>query len=426
MHRRLRLELGLRRIRIALLAVLLHVLHTAIAHAAPDPHEAQAARYRVDLLTMGPGDALPTRGGHAALAACELLADGRELCIVYNYGDANFDESWLEFRFVFGHVKGFLSIVGNVYDAAELYGQLQNRDVWRQRLALDDAQARLVAERLAWQALPGNREYAFHHLDATCTTGIRELLDEVLDGQLAAQLGGHPEPWTIRDYQQLVFDELVIIGPLADAAFGRRHDGPIDQYFALLWPWKMREYLQDVRVPDPAGGDALVPLAGPPELLAERQGPPAIADRNRYSWWISGLGAGLVLVGAVLLRRRNAVPSRVAGWWLLAWSLPIGSLGLVLTILSVGSSVPELRDNELVLSTVATDLLLSRPAIAWVRGRTTVPRWLRTYAKVRLGVVGLAVGARGVGLFVQQPWVLPVASLVCGLSLWWALRPARA
>lgn len=374
---------------------------------------------------MGPGDAVPTRGGHAALVVCELLPDGRELTTVYNYGDANFDQSWLEFRFVFGHVRGFLSVVGDVYDAAELYGLLQNRDVWRQTLALDDAQARFVAERLAWQALPEHREYPFHHLDATCTTGIRALLDETLDGQLSAQLAGKPEEWTIRDYQQYVFDGLVVIGPISDATFGRRHDAPIDQYFGLFIPWNMRAYLQRVQVPDPKGGGGLVPFAGPPEMLAERVGPPPITGRNRFTWWMAGIGMGLVLVGAVFLRRRNAVPSRVAGWWLLAWSLPIGALGLLITILSVAATVPELRNNELALSLVATDLMLVVPAIAWVRGRTVVPRWVRTYATVRLVVVGLAVAARAVGLFVQQPWVLPVASLLCGASLWWALRSGR-
>lgn len=404
---------------------MLLAVRVGIAHAAPRPGDTGATRYAIDLLTMGPGDALPTRAGHAALVVRELLPDGRELSTVYNYGDANFDESWLELRFVFGHVQGFLSVVGDVYDAAELYGLMQDRDVWLQTLALDDEQARLVAERLAWQAKPEHREYAFHHLDATCTTEIRALLDEVLDGQLAAQLVGRPEAWTIRDYQQLVLDDMIIIGSLADAAFGRRHDGTIDQYFALLWPWKMREYLRAVRVPDPAGGTAPVPLAGPPVLLAERGGPPPITGRNRSAWWLSGIGAGLVVLGAVLLRRRRAVPSRLAGWWLLGWSLPIGSLGVVLTILSVASSVPELRNNELVLSVLATDLLLLVPAVAWVRGRGRVPRWLRGYATVRLCVVGLAVAARAVGLFVQQPWLLPLASLVCGASLWWVLRATK-
>ncbi len=83
-------------------------------------------RFRIDLLTVGPGDALPTRGGHAALAACELLTDGRELCTVYNYGEAPFEDAGLEYRFLFGHVRSFLSVVGDVYDATELYGLMQH------------------------------------------------------------------------------------------------------------------------------------------------------------------------------------------------------------------------------------------------------------------------------------------------------------
>ncbi len=384
------------------------------------------SRHRIDLLTVGPADALPSRAGHAALIVAEILPDGRELTTVYNYGDADFAAGGIEYRFLFGHVRGFLSTVGDVYDATEYFGLMQDRDVWRQTLALTDAQAQAVAERLAWQVLPANREYDFHHLDATCTTGIRELLDEVLQGQIAAQLAGQAEPWTIRDYQRLVFDNTLVVAPLADAAFGRRHDEPIDQYFALLWPWRMRALLQQVQVPDPTGAPGRVPLAGPPEVLAERGGPPPTAGRTRITWYLGFFGAGLVLLVALALRRREAVPSRLAGLWLLSWCLPLGLLGAVFLMFAAASTVPELRNNELVFSVLATDIVLVIPAVRWLGGHMHVPRWVRHYATVRLVVVGLAVLARASGLFMQQPWVLPVASLVCGVSLWWVLASVGA
>lgn len=397
----------------------------ARARERGDAREGEST-YAIDLVTVGPGDALLTRGGHAALAVVDRWPDGREPTTVYNFGDTDFTDPWLGLRFVFGRPRFFLSISGDLYQTAEYYGLLQNRTVYRQRLALSDAQAKEIAERLAVGARPENREYDYHYLERTCTTEIRDLLDDVLGGRIEAQLGAQPDPWTVRDYQQLTFDGDIALALLADVVFGRRHDEPIDRHFALMWPARMREYLQQVQVPDPAGSRATVPLAGEPELLAKRGGPPATVSPNRITWYFVPLATLGLLVGALRLRRRGRLPSRAAGLWLLVWSLPFGLLGLVLLVASLASSVPELRHNELVWSLPFTDLLLLAPAVAWLRGRTRVPWWLPRYATVRLLVVGAAVLARAAGSFIQQPWILPVASLAAGVTLWWLLRDAAA
>ncbi|MBL4685055.1 MAG: DUF4105 domain-containing protein [Nannocystaceae bacterium] len=383
-----------------------------IARAAP------SAEVRIELITVGPGDALFTRAGHAALAVVEAWPDGREMTTVYNYGDADFGDPWLGPRFIFGVARFRLAISGDLYDTVEFYGPMQNRDVFRQRLALTTMQAGRVAAALQHTVLPENREYPYHYLRRTCTTELRTLLDEVLGGTIHAQLSD-PDPWTVRDYQQLTFDGDIATALLGDAVFGRAHEAQIDRFFAMMWPDRMRAYLQDVIVADPAGGGAMVPLASAPELLAERGGQPATVSPTRITYWFAPIAATLVMLGALGLRRRSTTPTRLHGLWLLMWSLPLGAVGLLITLLSVASSVPELGDNELVLSLLATDLVLVSPGIAWLRGKTSVPRWLGRYAQVRLAVVGVATALHVVGVFVQQPWVIPPASLLCSVALWW-------
>ncbi len=381
------------------------------------PTQAQPGHeYRVSLFTVSPGDALLTRAGHAALVVTDRWPDGRELTTVYNYGDADFDDPWLGVKFAWGQPRFFVSVVGDLYTAVEHYGLHQNRDVWVQDLALTPAQAEEVATRLAREVLPDNREYDYHYLTHTCTTELRELLDDVLGGAIEAQLGTRVDEWTVREYQQLTFDGDVVMPLLADAGFGRRHDEPISMYFAMMWPRRMREYMQLVRVPDPTGGTAMVPLAGPPQIVAERGGPPATSSPTKLTWYVAGIGGAALLVVGFALRGRAG--SRAAGAWMLAWSLPVGVVGLVITVLSTTSAVAELHDNELVLSLLVTDLLLVPVALRWLRGRAEVPAWLHRYALARLVVVGLAVAARGVGLFIQQPWAIPPASLACGVGLW--------
>ena len=129
--------------------------------------------YRISLLTVSPGDALLTRAGHAAVVVTEKWPDGREMSTVYNYGDANFDDPWLGVKFAWGQPRFFLSVVGDLYEAVEHYGLLQNRDVWVQDLALTSGQAERIAYALQQQVLPENREYDYHYLTHTCTTELR-------------------------------------------------------------------------------------------------------------------------------------------------------------------------------------------------------------------------------------------------------------
>lgn len=405
------------RLSIALLVVL--------AYLWPAPARAEApeeSRYRIELLTVGPGDAFFTRAGHAALVVVEIWPDGREMSTVYNYGDADFADPWLGPRFLFGQNYFFVSVSGDLFESVEHYGLNMNRDVYGQRLALTDAQAASMARKLALAVLPENREYPYHYLDRTCTTELRTLLNDELGGTIAEQLS-ETDPWTVRKYQQLTFDGDIVVALLGDAIFGRMHDAPVDRYFAMMWPRRMREYLQLVQVPDPSGGDGLVPLASEPVVLAERGGPPATVSPNRISWYFVPIASLLVLLASAVLAPRG--PSRLAGAWLLAWSLPIGVVGLVITVLSVASTVPEMGSNELVLSLLVTDLALVGPAVAWLRGRVGVPRWLPRYATARLVVVAAAIAARGTGLFIQEPWVIPVGSLVVSVALWWFVRRVK-
>ncbi|MEX1367681.1 MAG: DUF4105 domain-containing protein [Nannocystaceae bacterium] len=407
------------------LALLLLPVSPAAAASSPGPGPGQT-RTRVDLITIGPGDPLLTRAGHTALLVTEEHPDGRVTETVYNYGDTDFSDPWIPVRFLFARLSFFASVTGDLYDTTLTYGKFQDRDMVRQPLALTQAQAVALAAALARDVDPRYREYDYHYLEQTCSTKVRDRIDEVTGGQVQRQLSDL-DPWTVRDYQQLTFDGQPVTAVLGDLLFGRLHDRPITRYYAMLWPDRVSRYLSEVMVPDPEGGGGLVPLAGPPVLLAERGGPPRSQHRTQVTWFVAaavglwGLLGGLVLVGS---RRARREPSgrRLAALWLVSWSLPAGLLGLVMLVLQLSSTVPELRSNELLLSLPPTDLLLSGLAVQWWRKGLRTPRWLRGYAAARLGVVALAVGARAIGVLVQDPWVVPVASLGCAAGLWWGIR----
>src|SRR5690606_26938313 len=187
------------------------------------------------------------------------------------------------------------------------------------------------------------------------------------------------------------FDGAPVTALLADLMFGRMHDQPITRDYALMWPERMRTELPTVRVPDPTGGEGTVPLAGPPEQLAARGGPPSVERRNPITWIVAPGVLVWALLGGTWVARHGRSRPRAAALWLLSWSLPSGLLGLAIVVLQLGATLPQVRGNELVASLLVTDLLLVGLAVRWWRRGVSAPRWLPGYAMLRLVVVGTAV-----------------------------------
>jgi hypothetical protein len=408
-----------------LLAVLLAMLPRPALAEQPAAAGQPPVTLRVDLITVGPGDALLTRAGHVALLVTEVLPDGRELTRGYNYGVTDFSDPWIPLRFAFGELRFWAEPTGDLYATAEYYGLLQDRDVWRQPLALTQAQAQRLAARLEHDSTPEHREYRYHYLEATCSTKVRDLLDEITGDALRRQLDGQRDPWTVRDFQQLTFDGTPLTALASDLVFGRMHDLPVSRHYTLLWPERMRTTLTEVRVPDPAGTGDLVPLAGPPEVLAERGAAPAIERRNRVTWIAGPLVLVWALAGAAWVLRHGPARPRLCAVWLWAWALPSGVFGLAIAALAVGSPLPQLRDNELLASLLPTDLVLVWLGVRWWRRGPYCPGWLPGYAVARLLVVVAAVGGRAVGVAIQEPWVVPLASLGCSVALGWVALGLR-
>lgn len=381
----------------------------------------EAAGTTIDLVIVGPGDALFTRGGHVALLVTERDEQGRVWTHAYNFGDADFDDPSIPWNFVRGELPFFLSEVGDEYDLAEYYGLLQDRDVVRYPVALMPDKAQALADELKRLLLPDNRYYNHHYLESTCATKARDLLNMATGGAIARQLGDR-DPLTPRAYQQLVFDDHLLVSLAADLFFGRLHDAPITRYYALLWPPRMPEYLAEVRVPDPAGGAQPVPLLGPPTVMASRGGESAPRRRSRVTWYVAGVFLVFGLGGGIALSRHPSPPRRRAAAWLVAWALPSGLAGTAMVAMELLGAIPQMRANELVLSLLFTDLLLVVAAIGWWRRGVQAATWLRLYAWVRVVVTAAAVVGRAVGLLIQTPLAVPIASLGCALGLWWLLR----
>src|SRR5690606_9761558 len=146
------------------------------ASAAP---RASAPAVDVFVLTFGPGDHLFSKFGHNAVLVVDKQ---RQLDHVYNFGTFSFSSPTLFSDFLQGRLMYWVSVGKKGSTLAAYAGD--NRSVVAQKLSLTSRETEQLLERLARSALPENRFYRYHYYLDNCSTRVRDVLDEVLDGQL--------------------------------------------------------------------------------------------------------------------------------------------------------------------------------------------------------------------------------------------------
>ncbi|MEC9073253.1 MAG: DUF4105 domain-containing protein, partial [Myxococcota bacterium] len=355
----------------ALLPLLTLLATVGPAAAVPELH----------LLTMGPGDELYTRGGHASLLVVERRPDGSGSGTVYNYGDTDWQDPDLPWKFLKGELTFFLAEPQSLEQTLETYGVQQNRTIYRQRLNLTPEETRAVVARLEHDSQPDNRAYPYHHTNAICTTRIRSVLDDAVGGAIKTQLQPRLDELTVRDYQRHAFESKMLPVLGADLFLGPLHDRQPDLYDVLFQPRRMRDLLEKVEL-SPVDGAPRV-LAGRPAQLTRRAGGPAIRNSPKSSTLVP-ITLAWFLLGFLGLAVAKGLP-RLSAAWVAGSFLPSGVVGSLIVAVVLVTGVPEMASNELLLSFPPTDLLVVPAAIGVLMGRRW-PRAVRIYAVIRLAV----------------------------------------
>jgi hypothetical protein len=374
---------------------------------------------KVSLVTMGSGDHLFTRGGHAALLVEhyrgeELLDDA-----VYNFGDADWEDSSIALRFIQGNLKFRLDVPGGLMDVATDYGVHQNRDLFTQELALTPVQAAVLEAKLRALDSEQTRWYDHHYVKSICTTKIRDLLDELLDDAIAKQLGEESDGRSIRSHQTQAFDGKPLAGLGADLLLGRDNDRVLTRYEALFVPDRMREYLPEVQVPGDSGAGTR-PLAGPPVQVAGRQGPSPTQTQTFGSWWFVIAALCLLALAAPRVHRPEAMAR-----WLLGPAVSLSLIALLLGFVCGTTSVHGFQVNELLLSFLPFDIYLIVASLHLRAGSTSHLPTLRRFSHARLALAGLVLAAHAFGLLIQRPLALPLFVFAFFGQLSWLLSRSK-
>jgi hypothetical protein len=394
----------------------------------------------VEVWTFGPGDHPFTRFGHNAIR----IADRRTgIDTAYNFGTFAFGSANLLGDFLRGRLRYWLSAVRTRSMAAAY--RRENRTIEIQRLELTPEQKRTLAQHLAVNAQPANRDYRYDYFADNCSTRVRDALDApgVLGGTLRAVSQG-PGELTLRGHAlRMTADEpwlylalLIVLGPSTDR--------PIDAWAETFLPERLHRTLSSASAMSsapsssaPASGGVGVPVAGPSpasrplvvaDLVAFRAARAPVRDRPP-AWTgrflIVGAALGMLMAGlgvAAARRRRTgrrAWPARVAYGLLCAvFGLVVGFLGsfLLLAWMFTPHAVVYRNQNLLLFAPFALALVGLGPGV--MANRAGAMRSVFAVA-----VAGTVLCALGLGLKLLPVRVLSWqdnAALIAALLPMWA------
>jgi hypothetical protein len=132
---------------------------------------------RLSLITCDPGGELYSAFGHSALRVF-YPESGRD--IVFNFGLFDFNTPNFYSKFIRGSLKYMLGIQ-YTEDFIWQY-EREGRGVYEQHLNLTATQRNEILSRLSYLYLPQNRYYLYSFLYKNCTTELRDLIFDVVNG----------------------------------------------------------------------------------------------------------------------------------------------------------------------------------------------------------------------------------------------------
>lgn len=411
---------GMRR-ALAVAITFLMVSSAGATLAAPQPAnlyvpEVPADMSRVDmyLLTVGVGDELSARFGHTGL---RILDRSNGTDVVFNWGKFSFSDplfAWKFFRGALVYSMGVRTFKGELAFQAE-----DGRRVVQQALQLTSRQKRRLMEKVAWNAVPANRDFAYQYWFKNCATIPRDYLDEVLDGQVRVKYFAAATERRFRDFVRRNLAKVPFAVPVLDVLMNGNIDRPITAWEEMFLPETLAARLTAMPSIDdegnPVPGTALL---GPPEVLVDR---PEFYEAPFDDYLAAIVPIWLPLLGALGLwasrRKTGETPSlayRLLGLATLWWALVFGILGATLLLNWAFSGHPDGWHNPLLFVFWPMDLLAV--PLGWRLLRSGAPvkdRWpfvgaLRMAAIGHAACAALLIGLALAGLVTQDVW-RPVA-----------------
>jgi len=349
----------------------------------------------VYVLTFGPGDDPWEKFGHNAIRVIDDSVTGDYHDVAYNWGTFDFDNGFY-FRFVQGKLMYAMEPQKGP-ETLEYYKKVLNRSIYQQELNLSPAQKLKLKAALLWTDTNAHRYYRYDYYRDNCSTRVRDVIDGLTDGMLAEKTQNVPSGTTFRWHTRRLIGSVPWLYVALQGVLGQPVDRPISRWDEMFLPMSLRDRLNELMVPDPAGGDKFVPLVKEDLVLYQSTRPDSpIRPPDTVQWFLL---AGLVLSGTYLALGHFSRHSKGARWTFIAlvlpWLLLMGLAGpfLVYAWLCTDHVVTARNENILHVSPLMLPVIVLFPMLVLGKRKwAKATRWL-TLSAAAIAVVGTLLKA---------------------------------
>jgi hypothetical protein len=393
------------------------------AAAAPAPWAQGRSRAQdlvVKLVTVEPGTPLYSWWGHSALIVEDPYLGASRF---YNYGLFSIQKA----DFVRNFIQGRLWFeVGAAATERELRAYRgDNRTVRIQTLDLVPERRLELAVFLETNILPENRAYLYDHYRDNCATRVRDLLDRMVDGQLAAAAAA-PGRGTLRWQTRRFTAGHPLMNWLLMYLMSGGIDRPINHWEEMFLPLELERNVAGLRYVDPQGRERS--LVSGQETWFQAADREAVPERPP-SYVLPALGLGALLgLGAAALGLWRAGKGRASrafsGAYEVLLGLAIGLIGAILAYMSLFTDHTVTYGNRNLFLANPLHLAVVPLAVAAAAGTRAAGRWLTGLWSLLAALAMVSLALQAFPALRQDNWLavallLPV-ELGCAAAGWLA------
>ncbi|MGM9674905.1 MAG: DUF4105 domain-containing protein [Bacteroidaceae bacterium] len=321
---------------------------------------------RVSLITCSPGHEVYQLYGHTALR-CENFTRGMD--VVFNYGVFSFSQPNFAWRFVLGQCD--YMVMGTLWQQFPADYERRGSAITAQVLNLTRTEANRLFTNLLVNCQPENCTYRYNFLSGNCTTKVRDMIEQGIDGRIAYP--PLPEKMTFRQILHQYAPRGSWESEGNDFLLGASLDTVVTDRDAMFIPEYLMKMADQAQVYATDG--SLRPLVKETKTLLEAR-PTEKTDLLP----IAPLWAGILLLAFNLMVALCEYRLHKM-WWL--WDIVLlmlqGGIGILLAFMHFFSSHPGVDSNWLLWPFTPLALV----AIPWVvraAARKEKTRWHALHA----------------------------------------------
>jgi len=222
------------------------------------------ASLQFELLTCSPGPEVYSLYGHTGLR----VTDDHGMDIVFNYGVFDFRKPHFVWNFLLGKTDYMVAAIPYEYFVVEY--RERGSSIISQRLNLTQEEANRLMSRLIENVKPGNCEYRYNFLTNNCTSRVRDMIEEAIDGKVKYEEAAKTtyrdclHPYTENHPWAEVGDDMLL---------GAAVDTILTDRASTFLPERLMAFYDKARIYDDQNNSRPLLLGEPVVLLAKRDVP---------------------------------------------------------------------------------------------------------------------------------------------------------